>query len=133
MQSFVRWGSQVGLMVHLLFEHLSRLARNGWRVGHLVVHLVADLLQVLHSLELVIDLVVHEFGELSADIVLLSALLLNHLRLQENSLLFLPFTLLLGLLISHFLLVAGVGVHHQAFDAVGDRVLDALLLLLPLL
>lgn len=107
-QSFVRWGSQVRLVVNFLFEHLSRLARNGWRVRHFTVHLMADLLQVFHPLELVIDLIVHEFGELSADIVLRSALLLDHLGLEEDSFLFLPLTFLFGLFIPHFLLVARV-------------------------
>ena len=131
-QALVGRCGQVWLHGSLLFEHFAGLARDLGRVSDPAVHLVGHFLQVFHSFELVVDLVVHELGELSTHIMLLSSLLLNHLGLEKNAVLLLPLSLFLVLLVAQFLLLSRVRVDHEAFDAVRDRVLDTLLLLLPL-
>ena len=131
-KTFVHRCGDLRLRGGLDCQHFARLAGDLRRVRNLAVLLVRDLLQIFLSPVLIRDLIVHELGELASAIQLLSALLLNHPRLIQNPVFLVALALLLRLLITNFLLLARMRVHHQALDAVRDRVFNALLLFLPL-
>ena len=131
--SLVDRESQLGIGVGcLLLDHEAATLRDFWSVSGLGALLVHSALKILLAAHLERDLVFHEFGEL-ASAVLAAALLLNHFRLHQNALFLHGVTLQFGPLVADFLLSARLGVLHQSFHAVGDLVLDAQLLLLPLI